>query len=137
MNKVQVDKWIPPAYDLIKRLKIAEDNKVDKGFRSQISSFGAALQMGSVLSAVTFFTKEDKSRVDRHKLMTAIYYLIFPPKEDDPGDTEYPDERLFVALRDKKTNREEVCNAAVAVKLALNLFELKPGKDGDGGDGDE
>ena len=54
MNKKQVNDWILPAQKAIIECGIAENGKVDSAFRGQISSFGAAVVMGSLKSAVAF-----------------------------------------------------------------------------------
>jgi CRISPR-associated protein Cmr5 len=130
MNKKRVDRWIPPAYDLIDR-KIAKEGKVEKGFRGQISSFGAAVQMGSVLSAVAFFTHQGKAKVERGELMNVINELVNPNGDE-----------LFNYIRGTSENnladvQEKILDAAIAVKLALNLFELVEKELDKGGGEDE
>ena len=83
MNKKQVNDWILPAQKAIIECGIAENGKVDSAFRGQISSFGAAVVMGSLKSAVAFFADDgDEARVMVSKIgpmVTAIYVFAILP----------------------------------------------------------
>lgn len=123
MNKNEVDRLIPEAVKVLKDEKIAnEKNEIDKTYRGQISTFGAAVINGSLISAVAFFSNSSsQASVDRPKLMKAIKKLI--PEADGKKD-------LFEYVKDAKTEREaeakeKILNAAIALKLAMNLYTLK------------
>jgi CRISPR-associated protein Cmr5 len=104
MNKETVDQWIPKAYEAIQAAEIPEaDGKVKKGYRGQISAFGAAIKMGSVASAIAFFSKQGNSDYDRPKLLDAIAKTS--------------------GKRIQDASAEEIENAAIAIKLALNLYD--------------
>jgi CRISPR-associated protein Cmr5 len=118
MNKRKVDELIPQAYQVLRDVRIAdEQGKVDGKWRGQISSFGASIAQGSLLAAVSFFSAQGGADVDRSKLMEAIKRLL---KKEQP---------LFkyVEGTDKRKAKEEILNAAVALKLAMNLYELGKG----------
>ena len=62
MNKKRVDELIPHAYEVINKVHICENDKkdpeklvVDSTYSSYTSSFGAAVTMGSLISAIAFF----------------------------------------------------------------------------------
>ena len=122
MNKKRVDNWILKAKEAIEVLGISNEGKVDKAYRGQISSFGAAIVMGSFKSAIAFFSTKGECKVDRPKLIQAAYYVLSDRKIKDPK----------IILEDVcKLNATELMNikndfidASVAVKLALNFFEL-------------
>ena len=120
MNKQRIDKWIPTAYDILKECKIANNNQINKGYRSQISAFGAAISMGSLMSAVAFFSKKGQSEVDRPKLMEAIVMLIFGKKEKNLFE--------YIRIHNSEQTKEQVLDACIALKLAMNLYELIPSK---------
>lgn len=141
MNKYSVEKMLPRAYQVLKDTGIAKDGKILKSYRSQISSFGAAVNTGSLLAAIAFFSvnaksknktedkisanaqtnenEEDKENVKRSKLMNAIFQLLNP-------DTEAKTLFAYVIENKDKTEKmtEDIINAAIALKLAMNLFEL-------------
>ena len=118
MNKAEIDRLLPDAYKLIKSNGIAsEDGKVQKTWRGQIASFGAAISMGSLLSAVAFFSAQGRASVEREKLLKVIYDLIQP---QESSLFEY-----VTARRESPEVKEKVINAATAVKLALNLYVLE------------
>jgi CRISPR-associated protein Cmr5 len=137
MNKRKVDKLIPNAYEVLKTAEIVErdkdgnpTNKIDTAWRGQVASFGASIAQGSLLAAVSFFSKKsEKTKVDdRSKLTEAIFKLI---EDADKNGTP----RLFEYVRKKKDAgkereaKENILNAAVALKLAMNLYDLGKGDD--------
>jgi hypothetical protein len=151
MNKSNVDALIPRAYKIIEEVGIAKEGKVANGYRGQIAKFGAAVSMGSLLSAVAFFSEEESSSaVDRSKLMLAIYRLIHSESEGtDVKPTENETEvkessekekekkkknknkkvKLFNYIIENKDDineiKEKVFDAALAIKLAINMYEIE------------
>ncbi len=125
MNKSKVDELIPMAYETIKEIGIAENGKIPSSFRGQISSFGAAVSMGSLLSAIAFFSDKGSAEVDRTKLPAAILDIL--KKSHQAGQTETSLYRWVQKEKDSGREtacRESVLNAALAVKLAMNLYKL-------------
>lgn len=135
MNKRKVEKYLPLAieainYDeckILKELKEKDTNKeykaIPKTFRGYISSFGAAVTMGSFKSAVAFFSTQSGADEPRQELMRALWYMV---KKEWKSASEVCNAVLRVS--DKKelaTLREDFLNASVAVKLALNAFKLE------------
>ena len=121
MNKRKVDRLIPEAQKALVTAGVANNGRIEKTFRGQISTFGAAVMNGSLISAVAFFSDNGGSSVERKKLLEVIRLLI-------PEAQAY--DNLFEYVKKKgKTNeaavRELIMNAAIAAKLAMNLFELK------------
>ena len=122
MNKRVVDELIPEAVVALKDAGVADqNNNINKTFRGQISTFGAAITNGSLISAVAFFSDNGSSSIERTRLLDAIRLLI-----KEAG--KYPD--LFEYVRAQGKNREKVVkeqilNAAIALKLAMNLYNLK------------
>ncbi|MBQ3265284.1 MAG: hypothetical protein IJH07_05850 [Ruminococcus sp.] len=133
MNKKRVNEWILPAREAIIRCKITEDGKsVIKTFRGQISSFGAAVVMGSLKSAVAFFTEQGGASVSREKLIVAMYYIINGKAYEIPEKT---DEQIkakevfeWVCKSKDPDMKEKFIDASIALKLALNFFDLKEEK---------
>lgn len=126
MNKSVVDSEIALAFEAIKNTGIAEGqekNKVNKAFRGQISSFGAAVTTGSLLAAVTFFSKQGEASVDRSKLLATIFEVLTGDNKLDKNKYSC----LFDYVKANQNNpqcKENILNASIAVKLAMNLFEL-------------
>jgi len=68
MNKTRVNDGILYGKEAIEKFEISDKNKeVLRTFRGQISTFGAAVTMGSLKSAVAFFAAQGNSDVDRPK----------------------------------------------------------------------
>lgn len=122
MNKNTVDSEIQTAYEAIRECSIADQNgTVDKAFRGQISSFGAAVTMGSLTSAIAFFADQGSSTVEKNKLLDAIIYILNHKR--NKGLTNI--KTLFDYANKEKEAKEEILDAALAIKLALNLYTLK------------
>lgn len=118
MNKKRVNEWLLIAKDALEKSEIVENGKINKTYRGQISSFGAAVVMGSLPAAVAFFSEQGGSTVDRTKLLVAMYYCIFQEKKSEKEILD------FVVKNDTIEMREKFTDAAIALKLAMNFFEL-------------
>ena len=126
MNKARVDQLITYAYKAIRDNGISNDkNEVRSTFRSQISTFGASIAMGSLKAAIAFFSNQGSSSVDRSKLPEAILQIL------QQAGTVPANERSLYFWAEKEISsgretacREEIVNAAIAVKLAMNLYTL-------------
>lgn len=133
MNKKQVNDWILPAKQAIIDCGIAENGKVNSAFRGHISSFGAAVVMGSLKSAVAFFANDGKAKVSRSKLVLAIYQVITNETIEDPEVVFQ-----YICKNDNRQTKEKFINASIAIKLALNFFELVTDKaDKEEGNGED
>ena len=121
MNKKQVNDWILPAQNAITECGIAENGKVDSAFRGQISSFGAAVVMGNLKSAVAFFADDGSAKVKRSKLIEAICYVITGKKSTPKEVFDY------ICRHDNRQTKEQFINASIAIKLALNFFDMGKG----------
>lgn len=135
MNKVAVDKNLPYAYEGIIKAEIARNGKVNKSYRGQISTLGAAITMGSVKAAVCFFSEaaNNNSEVDRSKLLKAITYVLQTCEDTKErykavGGKKGLKEYVLNANSDTEILKEDIVNAAIAIKLALNLFEWEAAK---------
>ncbi len=121
MNKKRIDKYLPKAIDLLEKSGVADEKgSIPKTFRGYISSFGAAVVMGSLRSAVAFNSVQNNADKERQKLMQIIYCII--------NDTEYSDDiSLLQYIIDRNNDdaiKEQVYDAAIAVKLAMNAYDL-------------
>lgn len=121
MNKREVNDMLGVAYSAIEKAKLLEaDGKILKAYRGQIAAFGAAITTGSLPAAVAFFMDKGGSEVDRPKLMQAIQ-LILQEKNIMKNS-----EKLFDYVKDNDSaKKEQVINAAIALKLAMNLYPQK------------
>jgi len=93
MNKKRIDNWILIAKEALNEIGIAQDGTINKNFRGQISSFGAAVVMGSLKSAVAFFVEQGQAEVDRSKLIQAMYYCILKGENPEEKPEEKSGER--------------------------------------------
>ncbi len=127
MNKARIDALLPLAYEAIHDSGIPEkDGAVQKTFRGQISTFGAAVSMGSLLAAIAFFSNSERALVDRTKLLDAILRVLKKSSTVGVGhQTLYDWAKAEVGLGRENACREAILHAAVSIKLALNLYPLQ------------
>lgn len=122
MNKKRVDGWLLLAREAIKECEIANDGRVNKSFRGQISSFGAAVVMGSFKSAVAVYSENGRAEVERERLIRAAYYVAYNGVKKDAKDIlAEVCQKEGAALREM---RDAFIDASVAIKLALNFYDL-------------
>ena len=125
MNKRKVEALLPQALAALNdtHCRIVENNKISKTYRGQISSFGAAITMGSFKAAVAFFSvkADNGTGVDRSRLIAAMNFIVHGQWKD-PSDIL----KNILNLSGNQLNeeREAFINAALALKLAMNAFEL-------------
>ena len=121
MNKKRVNEWILPAKKAIEDNGILEKGVVKKTYRGQIATFGAAVVMGSLKSAIAFFAEQNKSSVDRPKLIKAMYQII-----DENHQKAENTQEVFQYVCDNYSYElvEKFTDASIALKLAFNFFEL-------------
>ena len=125
MNKRRVEQLIPKAINLLndnKEINNKEKGGIDKKFRSKISSFGAAVTMGSFKSAVAFFSEQNNSDVQRDELIKMMYNL-YTGEQVESAKTVL----IAVANADEATLADMKAffiDASIAIKLALNAFNL-------------
>ena len=125
MSKSRINRYLPIAYEAVKNSELIKDNKLQGNYQAQIASFGAAVSMGSLLSAIAFFSDKGSSDVKRQELMKLICYIIKKDKKEYQEIKKYD---LFECVQNNKIVKQEVLDAAIAIKLTLNLFEEDPSK---------
>lgn len=129
MNKKVINEQMQIAYEALSEAKIANaEGQIEKTYRGQISSFGAAVTMGSLKPAIAFFSKDansgqkEGSDVQRSKLMEAVLIVL---KKDE--NIKAKEKSLFEYVKNHKNEdvaKENIINAAIALKLAMNLYVL-------------
>lgn len=140
MDKRKVDQMIPIALQALvnENCNIREKenekevfvNKIKKTYRSQISSFGAAVTMGSFKAAIAFFSKDVEKGISRSELIRAMYYIIHYAEGQDNDRNWKTAEAILgeiISISDRDTlskTKESFLNASIALKLAMNAFEL-------------
>ena len=122
MNKAIVNQEIGIAYEALSKCGIAKDGEIVRSFRGQISTFGAAVTMGSLKAAIAFFSKDEKTKVERSKLIEAIFEVI---KQHYGVNGETLTLYDYVDKSDNEDEcKEKIMNATIAIKLAMNLYKL-------------
>lgn len=133
-NKRKIDEYIPKAIDsLSKNTKIVKNGTIASGFVGQIATFSVAVSMGSLLSAVAFFSEQKQAIVERQELMNVLYEII---TGEDLNTTKDSELKLLAHVKKKyeetyknknileyRRFQQDILNAAIAVKLAINFFQ--------------
>lgn len=145
-NKRKIDEYIPKAIDsLSKNKKIVINGEIKSGFAGQIATFSVAVSTGSLLSAVAFFSEKKQSAVERQELMNVIYEIITGGKDTNNSKAvllSYVKEKYEQthsqkgdagSLLDYGQLQQDILNAAIAVKLAINFFPKAKENEGENG----
>lgn len=149
-NKRKIDEYIPKAIDsLSKNKKIVINGEIKSGFAGQIATFSVAVSTGSLLSAVAFFSEKKQSAVERQELMNVIYEIITGEgaSVNDANNSKavllsYVKEKYKQthspegdagSLLDYGQLQQDILNAAIAVKLAINFFPKAKENEGENG----
>ncbi|MEI3327544.1 MAG: hypothetical protein V8R64_14280 [Thomasclavelia sp.] len=76
MSKSRINRYLPIAYEAVKNSELIKDNKLQGNYQAQIASFGAAVSMGSLLSAIAFFSDNGSSecKASRINEIDLLYY---------------------------------------------------------------
>ncbi len=138
MSKQRIDEYLPFAYEALSECGVAANNEINKTFRGQISTFGAAITMGSLLASVAFFSEQGSSTTERQKLMKSIHYVILKSEGKDTSICN--NNSLFLLVKNTQKDqtdnlKEKILDAAISLKLAMNLYKLKKDDKKDGKNG--
>ena len=85
--------------------------------------------MGNLKSAVAFFSQKAGASVEREKLIGAIWYVwqrSMDKKKEEIKVSDIDTNKIFdyVCANDSVQLKNAFLDASVAIKLAMNLFEL-------------
>lgn len=140
MNKKRVNNMIITAKDILLDTGIAhlkdskkphsDDNPyvIQKTFRGNIATFGAAVVTGSLKSAIAFFSQQGGSDVERPKLIEAMFRCIMITEgKTVPEKTTASSILGMICSCDSIKLREwteKFIDASIALKLAMNFYTL-------------
>lgn len=126
--KNKIEKYIPDAINAVKA-ELYKDGKVKSEYNGYISSLASGLVQSGLLPTLAFYTNLNaRSLEPRRLLLQAIYKTLYKEKlsEELKGD-----ELLKAAIKVEDQPlpsfqlKEEIKNAAVAIKLAIRTFPLE------------
>ncbi|BAQ13947.1 putative CRISPR-associated protein [Clostridium botulinum] len=132
MNKINIENQIPIAIDLIN--EFIEDQKffkkqdkefgqVPKEYKGYIANFGASIIQSGLLATVAFYEQNDsKSNADRKILTKLILKTIYKNKKIEWKENETL--LNYVLVNDTKKIEKDVIDAAIAIKLAIRVFNF-------------
>jgi CRISPR-associated protein Cmr5 len=122
-----IDKYLKDALkqanDLAENNKKAK-HKIPKRYKGYVASFGTILKQSGLTTAFVLFLKNsEKDEADRKPILEAIFKILKNNKQ--LGIPEAFKEKQFAEnYQQDQRMRQEVLNAAVALKIAMRTFEF-------------
>lgn len=105
---------------------VAEDGSVDKVYNAYIASFPACVIQSGLVPALAFYCGEGAAEGDRKLIIEAIANML---------QAKYPEftnaQTLFrycVENQVSNEQKEDIINAAIALKLMIRTYKLKDKK---------
>jgi CRISPR-associated protein Cmr5 len=147
----RIDELIPAAIAAIKEnhIPVKDNGIVPNEYKGYIDTFGASIVQNGLIPAVIFFEtaggKEDESITsdpekkgiyeNRNKMMKAILQVILQRKKDTTTGKQgtlydYITTEKKAGKAEKQV-RQEVVDAAIAIKVALRTFAFKKENEND------
>ena len=131
-----IESKVDDARKIIENSGILDDGKIKKIYRSYLSSFGAAVIMGTSNAAISGFWNSgganENGSTDKHIVVSWILSLLSGIELNREKDE---DEKVKPSLNEvlanfSKYDQEEILNAAASLKVACDLFEREDDRDG-------
>ena len=110
---------------------LSNDGKIDEKIKADISFFGTALMHNGLIPAIALFSDSSTSSGKRRvKLLNAVYYVLKPnlPLQDlriSNTKTLLLNEALQNNEQVRLKLRNDIMDAAMAMKLAIRTFQLE------------
>ncbi len=121
MNR-RIDKLIPKAIESAGR-HLANNGVINSEYNGYISSFGAAVLQSGLKAAIAFNESESSaSAKDKKPLMRAILELVV---KRGIIENEKLLDHVLVIENDTSDTKDEIMDAAAALKLAIRTFKLE------------
>ncbi len=131
--KNRIEKLVPIAIDVAEDLR-AKDKygnlKKEKGefyiqkkFKSYISSFGASVIQSGLIPALAFYSNDEGSNKERSRILKSIYKIL---EINSPSKNllKYAVDEYKKEGVDKELLKDQIMDAATALKLAIRTFKL-------------
>ena len=83
--------------------------------------------MGSLKAAIAFFSDDGSAKTERSKLVVAMYSVITNSSVSSVTPSQVFD---YICRNDNRHTKEQFINASVAIKLALNFFDMSKDEKG-------
>lgn len=134
MDKKQVNELLPFAQEVLAEhfgKEVSEEDrnknniKIPKEFRGYISTFGAAISTGSLVAAVAFISGDSNNTKGKREDLPGLILQVLVEGKEIQADTLFD---YVTSAEEDRSIKENVLNATIALKLAMNLFELKEKK---------
>ncbi|GAA0182523.1 type III-B CRISPR module-associated protein Cmr5 [Clostridium sediminicola] len=134
MGKKRIEILIPKALQAVTDFIADNDMKVKTEYKGYISSFGASIIQSGLYTAIAFYeSTTSEVEKERRNLLKAIRCVV--DEDYDKSDKELLMNYCMlndiqfsqdnVSGKSKTELKEEIIDAAIAIKLAIRTFEIK------------
>lgn len=139
MNKSKIDQMIYQAYVKLCEEKkngciFSSDGKLPKQCQSRLSAFGASISTGSLWAGLSNYVDVSDRNDAKNAYGKEILDIIWELMKKQNSELEGESLLSYIMNLEKEGNKEklykckqEIKDAAVAVKLAMNFFEIENG----------
>lgn len=146
MNKSKIDQMIYQAYVKLcnekdksceekeKACIFSSDGKLPKQCQSRLSAFGASISTGSLWAGLSNYVDVSDRNDAKNAYGKEILDIIWELMKEQNSELEGESLLTYIMNLEKEGNKEnlykckrEIKDAAVAVKLAMNFFEIEKG----------
>ena len=118
MSKRRIEEYIPKALDVIE--KEFPDKAIPKEYNGYIAAFGASIiQSGLKPTVAIYENKNAQTKSEKNRLTRMILRIIDPTAK---GQSLL---RYIIKHEDEELLKEEIVDAAIAIKLAIRTFKLQ------------
>ncbi len=123
INKRNVNQLIPKAIEALEKIFNiqcgSEKDTIPNEYRNYLASFGTCIRTSGLKTAVAIYNKEGKlNDEDKGKVIELIAWVL------DKDKQKLIKEINAVNSEDEKNLKQKVIEAAIAIKLSLNMFQL-------------
>lgn len=139
MNKSKIDQMIYQAYIKLceekeKTCIFSSDGKLPKQCQSRLSAFGASISTGSLWAGLSNYVDVSDRNDAKNAYGKEILDIIWELMKEQNSELEGESLLSYIMNLEKEGKKEnlykckqEIKDAAVAVKLAMNFFEIEKG----------
>ncbi len=126
IDNKKVNLLIPKAIKAIEN-QFGNNAKVPNEYRNYLASFGTVVRMSGIETAVAIYSKGSNGIEDKSKVILMIYDVLYLKEGEKNKIDNVRCHMLKLIEKDesKYKIKDSILEAAIALKLALNFFELE------------
>ena len=119
MSKRRIEEYIPKALDVIE--EEFSDKAIPKEYNGYIAAFGAGIIQSGLKPTVAIYENKNAQTKSEKNRLTRMILRIIDPSANDDSLLRY----IIHHAADEELLKEEIVDAAIAIKLAMRTFKLQ------------